>query len=135
MSKFIKYVIANLIFTTYKTISFAAVEGVELTKEAPTLKGSPVLTLGYVFQVFISLLVVIGLIYVVARFLLPKLQMPSRGRLIQIVDRIGLEPQVSAYILKVKDKSWLIVTSKGSVEVVDKVDLEEKSTESGDKES
>ena len=126
MNKFIKYLIASLFFFTYQAISLAAIETIELTKEAPTLKGSPILTIGYAFQVFISLLIVIGFIYIVARYLLPKLQMPSKGRLIQIVDRIGLEPQVSAYILKVKDKSWLIVAGKGSVEVVDKVDLKEK---------
>ena len=126
MNKFLKYPITGLFFVTCTAKSVAAIKTIELTKEAPTLKGSPILTLGYAFQVFISLLIVIGFIYIIARYLLPKLQMPSKGRLIQIVDKIGLEPQVSAYILKVKDKSWLIVAGKGSIEVVDKVDLKDK---------
>ncbi len=126
MSKFIKYLISILISVHYRGISFAAVKTSELTTEAPTLKGSPVLTIGYVFQVFFSLVIVIGLIYVISKYLLPKLQIPTRGRFLQIVERVGLEPQVTAYILKVKDKSWLIVTSKGAVEVVDKLNLEDK---------
>jgi|GEM_PF-658561 len=126
MRKIIKYLISILTSFIWIGTSFAVKETSELTKEALTLKGSPVLTIGYVFQVFLSLAIVIGLIYIVSKYLLPKLQIPTRGRLIQIVERVGLEPQVTAYILKVKEKSWLVVAGKGAIRVVDKLDLEKE---------
>ncbi len=84
--------------------------------------GSRLITIGYIFQLIISLAVVIGLIYFSAKYLFPKLQLPSQGKLIQIVDRIGLEPQVCAYIISAYDKSYLIVVSNKSVTLIDKLE-------------
>lgn len=89
---------------------------VETTTEVPlagqaTLGRTPLVTFGYLVQVFFSLLIVFGLIYLTARYLLPRFQISAKGRLIQVVDRVGLDPQVSAYIIKVGQSSYLVVVS------------------------
>ncbi|MCU0640471.1 MAG: hypothetical protein MUC35_00070 [Candidatus Margulisbacteria bacterium] len=81
------------------------------------------ITASYIIQVILSLLVVIALIVVIGRFLLPKLAVTAGSRLIQIVDRAYLEPQVSAYVLKVKDKAWLVVTSSKTVAKIGEVEV------------
>lgn len=84
------------------------------TEAAPTLGSTPLVTFGYLVQVFFSLLIVFGLIYLTARYVLPKFQIQAKGKLIQISDRVGLEPQVSAYVIKVGHVSYLaIVSSRG----------------------
>ncbi len=90
--------------------------------EAMPVSGSPLVTVGYIFQLIISLAVVIGLIYFSARYILPKIQLPSTGRMIEIKDRIGLEPQVSAYIISAQGKSYLIVVSAKGVTLIDKLE-------------
>ena len=80
------------------------------------------MTVGYVFQLILSLAIVIGLIYFSAKYLFPRLQLPSQGKLIQVVDRIGLEPQVSAYIISAYDRSYLIVVGQKSVTLIDKLE-------------
>ncbi|MFA4906627.1 MAG: flagellar biosynthetic protein FliO [Candidatus Margulisiibacteriota bacterium] len=92
-----------------------------MTGEALVLQSSPIITTGYVMQVLISLAVVIGLIYVLARYFLPRLKVGSPGRIIQVVDRVMLEPQVSAYILKVGKKAWLVVAGNKGVKKIDEV--------------
>jgi flagellar biogenesis protein FliO len=87
-----------------------------------TPAGSPLVTAGYIFQLIISLAIVIGLIYFTAKYLFPKLQLPSQGKSIQILDRIGLEPQVSAYIISAHDKSYFIVVSNKGVTLIDKLE-------------
>lgn len=84
--------------------------------------GSRLVTVGYIFQLIISLAVVIGLIYFSAKYLFPRLQLPSQGKLIEIVDRIGLEPQVSAYIISANGKSYLIVVGRQGVTLIDKLE-------------
>jgi flagellar biogenesis protein FliO len=92
-----------------------------MTPEALALKTSPIITLGYFLQVLFSLAIVLGIIYVIAKYLLPKLKITPRGKIIQMVDRIMLEPQVSAYILKVGKKAWLVVTSNKQAQKIDEV--------------
>ncbi len=84
--------------------------------------GSHLITIGYIFQLIISLAVVIGLIYFSAKYLFPKLQLSSQGKVIQVQDRIGLEPQVSAYIISAYDRSYLIVVSNKGVTLIDKLE-------------
>jgi len=84
--------------------------------------GSPLVTIGYIFQLILSLAIVIGLIYFSAKYLFPRIQLPSQGKLIQVVDRIGLEPQVSAYIISAYDKSYFIVVGQKSVTLIDKLE-------------
>lgn len=95
-----------------------------MTPEALVLQSSPVISVGYIMQVILSLAIVLAIIYVSARFLLPKLKVTSPGRIIQVVDRTMLEPQVSAYILKVGKKSWLIAVSNKNIEKIAEVELE-----------
>jgi flagellar biogenesis protein FliO len=82
----------------------------------------PLFTIGYIFQLIISLGVVIGLIYFSAKYLFPKLQMPSQGRSIQVLDRVGIEPQVSAYIISAQDKAYFIIVSNKGVTLIDKLE-------------
>ncbi|MDD4179830.1 MAG: flagellar biosynthetic protein FliO [Candidatus Margulisbacteria bacterium] len=95
-----------------------------MTPEALVLQQTPIITASYVMQVIVSLIIVLAIIYSIARFLLPKLKLPTQGRLIQIVDRIMLEPQVNAYIIKVGKKAWLIASSNKGIEKIDRVEEE-----------
>lgn len=72
-------------------------------------------------QVLISLSIVLAIIYVAAKFLLPRFKITAPGRLIQVLDRVFLEPQISAYVLKVGKKAWLVVTSSKQVEKIDEI--------------
>jgi flagellar biogenesis protein FliO len=92
------------------------------TPEAVATIKSPLLTMGYILQLIISLAIVVGLIYFSMRYVLPKIQLPANGKLIEIVDRIGLEPQVSAYIIATQGRSYLIVVSAKNVTLIDKLE-------------
>jgi len=94
-----------------------------MTPEALALQSSPIITAGYVMQVLFSLVVVVALIVVMARYLLPKLHAPSGGKIIQVADRVMLEPQVSAYIIRVKEKAWLVVAGSKNVASLGEVQL------------
>lgn len=95
-----------------------------MTLEALPLQHTPIITFGYIMQLFISLLIVMALIYITARFVLPKLKTTSTGNIIKILDRVYLEPQVSAYVLKAGKDSWLIVTSSKQIARIDKIEVE-----------
>jgi len=92
-----------------------------MTAEALVLQTSPIVTTGYVMQVLISLAVVVAFIFVIAKYLLPRMQINAPGRLIKVVDRLMLEPQVSAYVLRVGKKAWLVVSSAKNVIKVDEI--------------
>jgi len=93
-----------------------------VSPETLTVGRSPLVTAGYIFQLIISLAIVIGFIFFVARYLLPKLQLPSQSSIIQIKDRVGIEPQVSAYVISAYGKSYLVVVSNKSVALIDKIE-------------
>jgi len=92
--------------------------------ETLVLQSSPVVTTGYVMQVILSLAVVVAIIYVVGRYLMPKLKVAGTGKFIQVLDRVMLEPQVTAYILKTGKKSWLVVASNKNVEKISEIEIE-----------
>lgn len=93
-----------------------------MTPEAIAFQRTPIITFGYVIQVFFSLLIVLAIIYLLARFVLPRLKVNATGKMIKILDRTYLEPQVSAYLLQVGKSAWLIVTSNKSVTRIDKIE-------------
>jgi flagellar biogenesis protein FliO len=95
-----------------------------MTPEALTLQTTPIITFGYVMQVIISLLVILAFIFFAAKYLLPKLKVASIGKLIQVVDRVYLEPQVTAYIIKIKKSAWLVAVSNKNIVKIDRVDAE-----------
>jgi len=105
-----------------QTAAYAVTSLSGLTEEAAGYSQSPVITIGYLMQLFLSLIVVFGLIYLTSKYVLPKFQVKSTGRLIEVIDRVGLEPQVSAYILKVRKKSWLVVASAKNVQLIDEIE-------------
>jgi len=92
--------------------------------EALALQTTPVITFGYIMQVFFSLLVVLAIIYVVGRFVLPRLKTGGTGKLIKILDRVYLEPNVAAYILRVGKSAWLIAVNRQNIVRIDKIDEE-----------
>jgi flagellar biogenesis protein FliO len=95
-----------------------------MTQEALALQASPIITAGYVMQVMFSLAVVVALIVVIARYLMPRLNITTGGsKIVQIVDRVMLEPQVGAYVIKVKNKAWLVVASNKSVAPIGEVEV------------
>ncbi len=102
----------------------AAVEqGFFATAETVTVSASsgPV-TFGYVIQLVFSLAVVFGLIFIAAKYLIPKFSPSTKGRFIQVEDKVVLEPQVTSYIIKVADASWLIVVSNKHIAKIDKIE-------------
>ncbi|MBU0687655.1 MAG: hypothetical protein KKB81_07430 [Candidatus Margulisbacteria bacterium] len=92
------------------------------TLEALSLNQTPIVTFGYIMQVLFSLIIVLGIIYLAARYVLPRLQFKSRGTILSLEDRIGLDPQVTAYVIRAEEKRWVIVVSKNNVAVVDKLE-------------
>jgi|SRR3989339_1755901 len=95
-----------------------------MTSESLVLQQSALIGPGYVMQVILSLGIVIAIIFVMAKYLLPRLKLSTPGKLIQVIDRVFLEPQVSAYILKVGKKAWLVVAGSKSVANISEIDLE-----------
>ncbi len=91
-----------------------------MTYEALALQKTPIVTFGYIMQVIISLLIVLGLIYLTAKYILPKLQVASIGKNIKIIDRIGLEPQVTVYTIKIGSLSYVIAVSSKNTTLIDK---------------
>lgn len=95
-----------------------------MSPEALVLERSPIITLGYVMQVLLSLGIVLALIYLISKYVFPKMKIASPGRIIKIIDRVFIEPQVSAYILQVGKKGWLVVSSSKNTQKISEVDLE-----------
>lgn len=114
--------IALLFINLSIMLSSAVFAQIEASPEA-TLKSSPIITVSYIFQLFISLLIVFSLMYLIYKYVLPRLNVTSKSKLIEVVDRVGLEPQVAAYIIKVKDSSWLVVASNKNVSVISKIEV------------
>lgn len=95
-----------------------------MTPEAIAFQSTPIITFGYLVQVFVSLIIVVAFIYLIGKYLLPRLKSSTSSKIIQILDRVYLEPQVSAYILKVAKTAWLIVVSNKQVAKIDKIEEE-----------
>lgn len=95
-----------------------------MSTETLVLQSSPIITIGYVMQVLLSLGVVVTLIYVSAKFLLPRLKPTGGGKIVRILDRVFLEPQVTAYVLKAGKAAWLVVISNKQIAKIDRVDDE-----------
>ncbi|MEK7376512.1 MAG: hypothetical protein AABZ57_05070, partial [Candidatus Margulisiibacteriota bacterium] len=89
---------------------------------AAATASSGAITFGYIIQLIFSLAVVFGFIYIGAKYLLPKFSSSTKGRLIQIEDKVVLEPQVTSYIIKVGSDSWLVVVSNKHVARIDKLE-------------
>lgn len=97
-----------------------------MTAEALTLQTTPIITFGYIMQVILSLLIVLGLVYVSTKYLLPKFQINPRGKTIEITDRVGLEPGVSAYMIKANNKSYLVGISQKNMVLLDSFEEKEE---------
>ncbi|MBI5399460.1 FliO/MopB family protein [Candidatus Saganbacteria bacterium] len=96
-----------------------------MTQEALTFQHTPVITFGYIVQLIFSLVVVLTLIYLIAKYLMPRLKLNPNGKLIQVLDRAFLEPQVSAYLLKVGKNVWLVAASQKRITKIDKLEESE----------
>jgi flagellar biogenesis protein FliO len=93
-----------------------------VSPEAAVIVRSPLITIGYIFQLIVSLSIVIGLIFFSAKYILPKIQLPSHGKMIEIVDRIGLEPQVSVYVIRYMEDRYLLAVSNKNVTLIEKLE-------------
>lgn len=94
-----------------------------MTYEALALQKTPIVTFGYIIQVALSLAIVLALIYICAKYLLPRLKLTPKGTTLEVVDRMGLEPQVTLYRIKAADTEYLIGVGGKSVTLLDKIDL------------
>ena len=99
-----------------------------ISTEAISFQRTPIVTFGYIMQVILSLAIVLGLIYVASKFLLPRMKFNPKGRTIEIKERIGLEPGLSAYIPKAKDKNHLIIAGQKGIALIDTFDDEGEET-------
>ncbi|GEM_PF-3331518 len=101
----------------------AAESGFFFSPEASTAayqSSSAAVSIGYVIQLLFSLLVVLGFLYVTAKYLLPKLKTSSKSEHMELFDRLVVEPQVTLYIVKAAGRSWLVSISNKTVTVIDK---------------
>ena len=111
------------LFFLLTSVMYGADQSFFSTLEASSQNASSsAITFGYIIQLLFSLAVVFGLIYIGSKYFLPKLQMPSKSRQIEVVDRIGLEPQVTSYIIKAQGSSYLIVVSNKNICRIDKLE-------------
>jgi len=113
-----------LFFASLKVPAFAAESefffSPEATNTAVSSVSSAAVSIGYVVQLFFSLVVVLGFLYLTAKYLLPKIKTSNKSEHIAIADRLVVEPQVTLYIVKAAKKSWLISVSNKAVTVIDK---------------
>ena len=97
------------------------------TFEALSLQRTPIVTFGYIMQVIISLLIVLSLIYFAAKYLLPKLSIAPKGKYVEVIDRIGIEPQVSTTIIKIGKFYYILGISNKNITLLDKMREEDLS--------
>jgi len=125
MSKLLRKFLPFSLMLLFHGVSHAVTSVSALTGEAIPER-TPVITFGYVMQVLFSLTIVMGLIFLTAKYILPKIQIGVKGKIIEVVDRVGLEPQVSAFIVRVKKRSWLIVASSKNVQLISELEESEE---------
>jgi flagellar biogenesis protein FliO len=75
-------------------------------------------------QVTLSLAIVLALIYLSAKYLLPRLKLTPKGSNIQVLDRMGLEPQVTLYHIKSDKGEYLVGVSSKNIALIDKYGVE-----------
>ncbi|MCX5726305.1 MAG: flagellar biosynthetic protein FliO [Candidatus Saganbacteria bacterium] len=110
-------------FVLLQNIAFAIDLNSPASLETYALKEqAPLTTFGYFFQVFLSLLFVFALIYIFSKYFLPKFKVSGTGRFIEVVERVGLEPGVSSYIIKVREKSWLVLISNKNIQLIERLE-------------
>ncbi len=105
------------------SVSFAADPEFFFSQEAGTAASTmstAAVSIGYVVQLLFSLAVVFGFLYITTKYLLPKLKTSNKSEHIILADRLVVEPQVTLYIIKAANNSWLISVSNKSVTVIDK---------------
>ncbi len=120
MTRYVLQIVSALLVTgTSVAADYSFFSTMEAAGKASS---SPIISIGYIMQLFFSLLVVFGLIYVSAKFVMPKLQTPTSTSNMKVLDRIMLEPQVTAYILKAGKSSYLIVASNKSASLISKLE-------------
>lgn len=80
-------------------------------------------------KTLVAMGVILGLIFVLFRYLVPKMQMGrlNQGSHIQIVERVGLEPRKNLYVVRVGKKNILVGTTEQSISNL--VDLNESDLE------
>lgn len=112
-----------ILFCSLQASSFAAELTFPFSPEADTATSavsSAAVSIGYVIQLLFSLLVVMGFIYLAGKYLLPKIKTSSKSEHITLFDRLVVEPQVTLYIVKSANRSWLISVNNKAVTVIDK---------------
>jgi flagellar biogenesis protein FliO len=118
-----KTVLTLLFVLSACQMSFGADNSFFSTAESvSTQGGSPFISIGYIMQLLFSLAIVFGFIYVAAKYLLPKLQPGTKGKIIEIVDKMVLEAQVTSYIIKVKEESWFVIVSNKNIANIGKIE-------------
>ena len=92
-----------------------------MTYEAIVLQKTPIVTFGYIIQVTISLAIVLALIWLTAKYLLPRLKLMPQGKTIEVLDRVGIEPQVTIYHIKANNSEYLVGVSSKNIALIDKI--------------
>ena len=92
-----------------------------MTYEALVLQKTPIVTFGYIMQIFLSLGIVIALVYMTGKYLLPRLQVTPKSKFLSVVDRIGLEPQASVYAVKAAGEIYILGVSSKNITLIEKL--------------
>jgi flagellar biogenesis protein FliO len=87
---------------------------------------SPVISVGYIVQLIFSLAVVVGFLYVTAKYLLPKMQTGTKSKQIEITDKLVIEPQVSSYVIKAGGNSYFIIVNSKTTTLIDKLPINDQ---------
>ena len=76
-------------------------------------------------ETMLALGLVCGLAYLVFRFALPRLSTVRSGNsMVRVVDRVGLDPRKSLYVVEVAGRWLLIGASEAGVHIVSELDAE-----------
>jgi len=81
-------------------------------------------------QTILALGFVCLLAYVVLRVVLPRLNVATAGRsMVNVIDRIQLDPRRSLYVVEVTGRWLLIAASEGGVQLISELDAEKAEQE------
>ena len=74
-------------------------------------------------QTFIALIAVCGLIYLLSRWILPKLVFSGFGnRIVRIVASTAVEPRRRLYVVEVAGKCFLVASSNAGLQMLSELD-------------
>lgn len=85
--------------------------------------------IGDMFRVLLSLVFVLGIFYLIVKFLKNKNQLFQQTGQMKVLEKCYLSNDKVIYLVKIVDNVWVVSTSKEKVEFIEKIDIEKIGTE------